>query len=121
MSRFEPIWDSFWTDLHESPGASPWDVDPNYVAHAHLDLFGSVLDPSLPVIDVGCGDGAQTAALARHFDRVIGVDVMADAVPSWDRTAMMFHVSNRTRSAVKRGDDAAPVPGMGGTDARRVR
>lgn len=80
MSRFEAMWDRFWTDLRESPGTSPWDVDPNYVAHAHLHLFGSVLDPSLPVIDVGCGDGAQTAAIAQHFDRVLGVDVAPHAL-----------------------------------------
>lgn len=80
MSRFEVMWDRFWTNLNESPGASPWDVDPTYVAHAHLDLFGSVLDPSLPVIDVGCGDGAQTAAIARHFDRVTGVDASPQAL-----------------------------------------
>ncbi|MET9532429.1 methyltransferase domain-containing protein [Streptomyces sp. NPDC006649] len=75
MSRFEAMWDRFWTDLPTTSGASPWDVDPTYVAHAHVHLFGSVLDPSKPVIDVGCGDGAQTAALATHFGRVVGVDV----------------------------------------------
>ncbi|MEU0247404.1 class I SAM-dependent methyltransferase [Streptomyces sp. NPDC006235] len=80
MSRFEGMWDRFWTDLSEKPGTSPWDVDPTYVAHAHLHLFGSVLDPSQPVIDVGCGDGAQTAAIAQHFDRVIGVDVAPQAL-----------------------------------------
>ncbi|MEV6958357.1 class I SAM-dependent methyltransferase [Streptomyces sp. NPDC051207] len=80
MSRFETMWDRFWTELPQGPGTSPWDVDPTYVAHAHLHLFGSVLDPSLPVIDVGCGDGAQTAAIAQHFDRVIGVDVAPSAV-----------------------------------------
>lgn len=80
MSRFEAMWDRFWTDLPQGPGTSPWDVDPTYVAHAHLHLFGSVLDPALPVIDVGCGDGAQTAAIGQHFDRVMGVDVAPAAV-----------------------------------------
>ncbi|MFJ5292913.1 class I SAM-dependent methyltransferase [Streptomyces sp. NPDC088348] len=74
------MWDRFWTDLPTTSGASPWDVDPTYVAHAHVHLFGSVLDPSKPVIDVGCGDGAQTAALATHFGRVVGVDVAPSAV-----------------------------------------
>lgn len=80
MSRFETMWDRFWTDLPQGPGTSPWHVDPTYVAHAHLHLFGSVLDPSLPVIDVGCGDGSQTVAIGQHFDRVIGVDVAPSAV-----------------------------------------
>ncbi|MBW1596180.1 class I SAM-dependent methyltransferase [Streptomyces sp. JJ38] len=80
MSRFEAMWDRFWTDLPQVRGASPWDVDPTYVAHAHLHLFGSVLDPTQPVIDVGCGDGAQTVAISQHFDRVIGVDVAPSAV-----------------------------------------
>ncbi len=80
MSRFETMWDRFWTDLPQARGASPWDVDPTYVAHAHLHLFGSVLDPSRPVIDVGCGDGAQTVAIGQRFDRVIGVDVAPSAV-----------------------------------------
>ncbi|WP_219636149.1 class I SAM-dependent methyltransferase [Streptomyces sp. AJS327] len=80
MSRFEAMWDRFWTDLSDTPGTSPWDVDPTYVAQAHLHLFGSVLDPSLPVVDVGCGDGAQTAAIAQRFDRVLGVDVSPQAL-----------------------------------------
>jgi SAM-dependent methyltransferase len=80
MSRFEAMWDRFWTDLHKTSGTHPWDVDPTYVAHAHLHLFGSVFDPSQPVIDVGCGDGTQTAAIAQHFDRVIGVDVSPHAI-----------------------------------------
>lgn len=87
MSRFEAMWDRFWTDLRESPGTSPWDVDPNYVAHAHLHLFGSVLDPSQPVIDVGCGDGSQTAAISQHFDKVVGADVSPHAL----ERARKFH------------------------------
>ncbi|GAA2780552.1 class I SAM-dependent methyltransferase [Saccharopolyspora taberi] len=80
MSRFEGMWDHFWTDLPDAAGTSPWDVDPNYVAHAHLHLFGSVLDPSQPVIDVGCGDGGQTVAIAKHFNRVVGVDAAPHAL-----------------------------------------
>ncbi|MFG2544994.1 class I SAM-dependent methyltransferase [Streptomyces sp. NPDC048594] len=80
MSRFEAMWNRFWTDLPHTSGASPWDVDPTYVAHAHLKLFGSVLDPAKPVIDVGCGDGTQTVAIGQHFERVIGVDVAPSAV-----------------------------------------
>ncbi|MEI7033758.1 class I SAM-dependent methyltransferase [Streptomyces pratensis] len=87
MSRFEAMWDRFWADLPQTAGASPWDVDPTYVAHAHLQLFGSVLDPSKPVIDVGCGDGAQTAAIGQRFERVLGVDVAPQAV----ERARKFH------------------------------
>ncbi|MEU0247407.1 MOSC domain-containing protein [Streptomyces sp. NPDC006235] len=49
---------------------------------------------------------------------------MADDTPGWDRAAMMFHVSNRTRSAVgeRKGDPApAPVPAVEEADARRLR
>ncbi|MEU9204869.1 MOSC domain-containing protein [Streptomyces sp. NPDC048332] len=45
---------------------------------------------------------------------------MADEEPAWDRSAMMFHVSNRTRSAVPKQEPAASaVPGLhaGGTRA----
>lgn len=80
MSRFESMWDTFWADFPAIDGTHPWDVDPTWVAHAHIQLFGSVLDRSLPVIDVGCGDGKQTVAIAQHFDSVVGVDVSPQAL-----------------------------------------
>jgi SAM-dependent methyltransferase len=38
------------------------------------------LDPTLPVVDVGCGHGSFTRALAPLFSKAIGVDVSAHAV-----------------------------------------
>jgi ubiquinone/menaquinone biosynthesis C-methylase UbiE len=38
------------------------------------------MDPSLPLIDIGCGNGRQTRFLAQHFRRVIGVDVSPAAI-----------------------------------------
>lgn len=80
MSRFESMWGKFWADFSTIDGTHSWDVDPSWVEHAHIQLFGSVLDRSLPVIDVGCGDGEQTVAIAQHFDSVVGIDVSPQAL-----------------------------------------
>ncbi|MBA0051252.1 MOSC domain-containing protein [Streptomyces sp. AJS327] len=46
---------------------------------------------------------------------------MAEDVPTWDRAAMMFHVSNRTRSAAKEKSVPPPAPHTEGNDARHIR
>ncbi|MCE7081635.1 class I SAM-dependent methyltransferase [Streptomyces sp. ST2-7A] len=43
--------------------------------------------PDLPVVDVGCGNGTRTRALAARFSRVIGIDVSTTAVELARRAA----------------------------------
>ncbi|WP_420313265.1 methyltransferase domain-containing protein [Streptomyces sp. YS-B37] len=74
------IWDAFWSALPTEPGAALWDSSPRLTAARHLPLFQEHTDPSLPLIDLGCGSGRQTQWLAGHFGRVVGLDIADAAV-----------------------------------------
>jgi SAM-dependent methyltransferase len=76
----DTAWNAFWTMLPAEPGAALWDSSPKVTAARHLPLFRDRLDPLLPLVDIGCGNGRQTQWLARHFRRVIGVDIAEAAV-----------------------------------------
>lgn len=73
-------WDSFWRDVATTTGEVFWDSDPTEAILRELPLFADRLDAALPLIDLGCGNGTQTAALARRFARVVGVDIAETAV-----------------------------------------
>lgn len=73
-------WNAFWTMLPAEPGAALWDSSPQLTAAQHLPLFRDHVDPLLPLLDIGCGNGRQTQWLARHFPRVIGLDIAEAAV-----------------------------------------
>ncbi|HEY8375585.1 MAG TPA: methyltransferase domain-containing protein [Nannocystis sp.] len=74
------IWDDYWNDAASEIGQVFWDSPTTQAVEAELDRFGAHLDLGLPMIDVGCGHGTQTRALAGRFARVIGVDVSAAAI-----------------------------------------
>jgi SAM-dependent methyltransferase len=42
--------------------------------------LGACFDAGLPMVDFGCGNGAQSRLLARHFERVVGIDFSPPAV-----------------------------------------
>ncbi len=43
-------------------------------------MFAPYLESALTLLDVGCGNGRQSFALAEHFPRVMGVDLSAEAI-----------------------------------------
>jgi SAM-dependent methyltransferase len=88
-------WNDFWAMLPAEPGAALWDASPELTAARHLPLFRHHLDPLLPLVDVGCGSGRQTQWLARHFQRVIGLDIAEAAVTLAERTHPASNVSYR--------------------------
>ncbi|CRK62070.1 FIG01122406: hypothetical protein [Alloactinosynnema sp. L-07] len=73
-------WQSYWSDLPQEPGLPIWDSSGTVTATAQLPLFESHFAEGLPVLDIGCGNGTQTAALAAHFPRVIGLDFAPAAI-----------------------------------------
>jgi SAM-dependent methyltransferase len=79
-SRYTEAWESFWRDTPDVPGAAIWDCDPTLSVDPHLALLAPFIDPSLPVVDLGCGNGTTTRRLAGRFARVIGVDLSHEAV-----------------------------------------
>jgi SAM-dependent methyltransferase len=75
-------WDSYWRTIHTTgPGGEVlWDSLPEKASAEDLRRFAAYLDPGLPLVDLGCGNGRQSRFLARHFERVIGVDVSPSAI-----------------------------------------
>jgi SAM-dependent methyltransferase len=75
-------WENYWRTIETTgrDGQVLWDSEPERASAEDLERFRDYLDPSLPLLDFGCGNGRQTRFLARHFPRVIGTDVSASAV-----------------------------------------
>jgi SAM-dependent methyltransferase len=72
-------WECWWATLDGTPGEIVWDADAADLAK-DLEFFGRLCDPGLPVVDFGCGNGRQSRLLARHFERVVGIDFSPSAV-----------------------------------------
>ena len=72
-------WERWWAGLDGTPGEIVWDAGPADL-QADLGYFAGSLNPALPVVDFGCGDGRQTRFLAAHFPHVTGADISAAAI-----------------------------------------
>ena len=79
-NRYATSWENFWSTSTGAPGEIFWDADPSHAAQQDLALFRSSMDPHLPLIDLGCGNGTQTRFLADHFAKVIGTEISPAAV-----------------------------------------
>ncbi|WP_299359341.1 class I SAM-dependent methyltransferase [uncultured Paracoccus sp.] len=74
---------------------------PGYPPDLTSALAGLAPDRAL-VVDVGCGSGQLTRALARHFDSVVGVDVSQAQLAAADPDPRIRYV--------QASSDALPVP-----------
>ena len=79
-SRPDRRWDAFWRGVSQGSLREPviWDAAPgagNEEIRHHLQVMAGAMDTSLPVIDLGCGNGTITRRLADIFPSVLGVDV----------------------------------------------
>ncbi|MEO8047323.1 MAG: class I SAM-dependent methyltransferase [Nitrospirota bacterium] len=79
-NRYLTSWEGFWSTTTGAPGEIFWDANPAYAAQQDVVLFKDAIDPQLPLIDLGCGNGTQTRCLADHFPRVIGTEISPAAV-----------------------------------------
>ncbi|MFJ4682343.1 class I SAM-dependent methyltransferase [Streptomyces sp. NPDC088789] len=79
--RYREAWEGFWREAPDGPGAVFWDAEPVLTSGMHLARFEPLMvDPGLPLIDLGCGNGTQTRFLAQRFPRVLGVDLSEAAL-----------------------------------------
>ncbi|MET8677427.1 class I SAM-dependent methyltransferase [Streptomyces sp. NPDC004647] len=78
--QYREAWESFWRDISDAPGEAIWDSDPALTAAPHMEWFAPYADTSLPVVDLGCGNGTQTRYLATRFATAVGVDLSTAAV-----------------------------------------
>lgn len=75
-------WDRFWSGV-KTTGATGdvlWDSGSDHEMQGYLGRLRLHLDPGLPVVDIGCGNGSFTRQLAWHFPHAVGVDVSDHAV-----------------------------------------
>jgi SAM-dependent methyltransferase len=79
-NRYLTSWESFWSTSTGAPGEIFWDANPAHAAQLDLALFQRYVDPQLPLIDLGCGNGTQTRFLSDHFVKVIGTEISPAAV-----------------------------------------
>ena len=84
-SRPDRRWDAFWGGVSQGSLREPviWDAAPgagNEEIRHHLQVMAGAMDTSLPVIDLGCGNGTITRRLTDIFASVLGVDVSPQAV-----------------------------------------
>src|SRR5690606_6598297 len=57
-----------------------WDAEDERELDAWVRTALEHMDPALPVVDIGCGNGRFTRAFARRFPAAVGTDVSASAV-----------------------------------------
>ena len=75
-------WDRFWAGVDRTgPGGDVlWDVGSRVELDQVVKLAARHFDAALPVIDLGCGNGRVSRALAARFPSVVGVDLSPSAV-----------------------------------------
>lgn len=77
---YREAWEGFWSAASDLPGEVIWDADPSLTSVPHSELLLPYADASLPIVDLGCGNGTQTRYLATRFARAIGVDLSHAAI-----------------------------------------
>jgi SAM-dependent methyltransferase len=75
-------WEQFWVGVRTTGdgGDVLWDASDAAESSRYLDLLAEHADLALPVVDVGCGNGRFTRALAGRFPSAVGVDLSPAAV-----------------------------------------
>ncbi|MGB3686914.1 MAG: class I SAM-dependent methyltransferase [Ornithinimicrobium sp.] len=75
-------WDRYWADVKVtgSHGDVLWDPEGPEEAQSYVDHLRRTADPSLPVVDAGCGNGRITRMLAAEYPSAIGIDLAPHAI-----------------------------------------
>ncbi len=79
--KYGKYWDLHYHRTYQQAGEkSPWDVDPQLAAESDIPVFKDFFDSKLPLVDLGCGTGNQSAFLGKYFNMVVGLDASAEAI-----------------------------------------
>jgi len=75
-------WNHYWSSVRRTGvgGDVLWDTGDLAEIPAYLPIMRAHMDMTLPVIDIGCGNGRFTRRLAQYFPAVIGVDLSTSAI-----------------------------------------
>lgn len=79
-TSFVQKWEGYWRGAPPEPRTVFWDAEPDLVARRHLPLLTPYFGERLPLVDLGCGNGTQTAFFAGHFRPVVGIDFSTAAI-----------------------------------------
>lgn len=97
-SEYAQRWSRYWNTINDRDGSIVWDVPAEEGVALDWPTFSDKLTPGLPLVHMGCGHGRQTAYLAEHFPRVIGVDVATAAIErarkEYGRDNLKFRVAD---------------------------
>ncbi|HET7139429.1 MAG TPA: class I SAM-dependent methyltransferase [Arthrobacter sp.] len=110
-------WDRYWAGINRTGAGSEvlWDSGTDHELLGYRGVLQRHFEPGLPVVDVGCGHGGFSRALAAFFPEVLGVDVSAHAVArARGESAGVANVSFLARDMVRPGAGADLTAG---TDA----
>jgi SAM-dependent methyltransferase len=79
--KYGKYWEAFYEKTYvKGAGKALWEVPASESVGQDFLAFSAVFDRDLPVLDIGCGTGAQARYLASHFPRVLGIDAAKTAV-----------------------------------------
>ncbi|MHA7240588.1 class I SAM-dependent methyltransferase [Arthrobacter sp. TMS1-12-1] len=75
-------WEGYWSGVGATgtQGEVLWDADIGPEAEQYTQAMEASMDPTLPILDVGCGNGQWTRWLAPRFPAAVGVDIAGSAV-----------------------------------------
>jgi SAM-dependent methyltransferase len=75
-------WERYWAEIGSTGprGQVLWDADVRDELAATVARLRVHADMSLPLVDLGCGNGRQARALAAYAPRVVGIDAAESAV-----------------------------------------
>ncbi len=113
-------WDLFWTRVRRTgkDGDVLWDLGSDAEQEAVTARLRAHLDLGLPIVDIGCGNGRQTRALASCFPRVLGVDHAAAAVArAREESAGIANVEYRVLDIARPGAGKALAAELGPMNA----
>lgn len=76
------VWDRYWSGIQRTGAGGDvlWDAASQDELDRILARVLGTMDRTLPLVDVGCGNGRISRLLAEHFPRVLGVDISPAAV-----------------------------------------
>lgn len=112
-------WESYWRAVGRTgpDGDVLWDGAGETELGWWVRAAREHLDPALPVVDVGCGNGRLSRLLAASFPAVVGVDLSAAAVELARReSAGDDRVSFRVLDITAAGAGAALAAELGATN-----
>lgn len=78
----QAAWDQYWGNVRTTGAGGDvlWDSGDDHELLGYIEHLKRQMNPDLPIVDVGCGNGTFTRRLAGHFPHALGVDVSPNAI-----------------------------------------